>query len=184
MRLKGLTALILTATLILAVALASLTVLSQPTEAQAKDAFAKLGCTACHNGKVAKTWDEIVARWKGLSGKYTSLNDFVKAEVTEEVKTRGYGEPKTWDELFILMSTFVGKKREDTKIVEEYLASLLGIGATPTTPTPTPTPTPVTSPATPPAEERGVSFILAAVAAAILVLILVAIAFYLSRRSA
>ncbi|MDM7274585.1 MAG: hypothetical protein P3X22_000450 [Thermoprotei archaeon] len=95
MGLKGLTVLTLTAALILAVALASLTVIGQPTEAQAKSAFEKLGCIACHNGAIAKTWDGIVTRWKAASGKYTSLDDFVRAETTNEVKARGYGEPKT-----------------------------------------------------------------------------------------
>ncbi|MEM1686043.1 MAG: hypothetical protein QXS22_05145 [Acidilobaceae archaeon] len=72
------------------------------------------------------------------------------------VKERGFGDPKTWDELFTLMSTLSGKPGDPrVNIVKSYLASLLGFEKTPK-----PTPT---------AEARGIPFSLAAIIAAIIV---------------
>jgi len=172
--------------LLLAAAFSIMT-LSQPSEAEARSNFERLGCTACHRpGGIGKTWDEIVAKYRGAAGKYASLDEFVAAEVYEEVK-RGLGmETKTWDELFKLMSQLVGKSRDDpgVKAVEAYLASLLGIQA-PGTPTQPPatqaTPTTPVVAATP-AEGRGLSFIAAAIAALIIVVAIAIIAYWLSRR--
>jgi len=167
---------------------ASLVVLSQPSEAEAKSVFEGLGCIACHRagGVPARPWDEIVSHFKASAGKYASLDEFVKAEVAEEVKKRGYGEVRSWSELFEKMAMFVGKRPDDpgVKTVESFLASLLGVqapGAT-TPPTTLTTPPQVTTPrVTTPAEERGVSFLVAALAALIIVAAIVLAAFWLAR---
>jgi len=172
--------------LLLAAAFSIMT-LSQPSEAEAKSNFEKLGCTACHRpGGIARPWDEIVAHFKGAAGKYASLDEFVAAEVSGEVKQKLGVEPKTWDELFKVMSQFSGKSRDDpgVKAVEAYLASLLGIQAPGT---PTQPPATQTTPTTPvaaatPAEGRGLSFIAAAIAALIIVVAIAIIAYWLSRR--
>ena len=170
---------------------ASLVVLSQPSEAEAKSVFEGLGCIACHRagGVPARPWDEIVSHFKASAGKYASLDEFVKAEVAEEVKKRGYGEVRSWSELFEKMAMFSGKRPDDpgVKTVEIFLASLLGVqapGATspPTTPTITIPPQVTTPPATTPVEERGVSFLVAALAALVIVAAIVLAAFWLARR--
>ncbi len=167
---------------------ASLVVLGQPSEAEAKSAFERLGCIACHRagGIPARPWDEIVSHFKASAGKYASLDEFVKAEVAEEVKKRGYGEVRSWSELFEKMAMFSGKRPDDpgVKTVESFLASLLGVqvpGATPPT-TPTTPPQVTTPPATTPVEERGVSFLVAALAALVIVAAIVLAAFWLARR--
>jgi cytochrome c551/c552 len=169
---------------------ASLVVLSQPSEAEAKSAFERLGCIACHRagGVPARPWDEIVSHFKASAGKYASLDEFVKAEVAEEVKKRGYGEVGSWSELFERMAMFSGKRPDDpgVKTVESFLASLLGVqapGATPpTTPTITIPPQVTTPPATTPVEERGFSFLVVALAALVIVAAIVLAAFWLARR--
>jgi len=129
---------------------ASLVVLGQPSEAEAKSAFERLGCTVCHrSGGIGEPWEEIVSHFKASAGKYASLDDFVKAEISAEVKERLGRDARTWDELFTVMAQNVGKSRDDpgVRTVENYLASLLGFTPAPGTPT---TPTPATP--TPPAE--------------------------------
>ncbi len=162
---------------------ASLVVLGQPSEAEAKSAFERLGCIACHRagGIPARPWDEIVSHFKASAGKYASLDEFVKAEVAEEVKKRGYGEVRSWSELFERMAMLSGKRPDDpgVKTVESFLASLLGFQAPGATPPTTPTTPP---PATTPVEERGVSFLVAALAALVIVAAIVLVAFWLARR--
>lgn len=167
---------------------ASLVVLSQPSEAEAKSVFEGLGCIACHRagGVPARPWDEIVSHFKASAGKYASLDEFVKAEVAEEVKKRGYGEVRSWSELFEKMAMFSGKRPDDpgVKTVESFLASLLGAQAPGATTPPTTLTTPpqvTTPPATTPVEERGVSFLVAALAALIIVAAIVLAAFWLAR---
>ena len=167
---------------------AGLVVLGQPSEAEAKSAFERLGCITCHrSGGIGYSWDEIVFRYKALAGKYDSLDEFVKAEVAEEVKKRGYGEVRSWSELFERMAMFAGKRPDDpgVKTVESFLASLLGVQAPGATTPPTTLTTPpqvTTPPATTPVEERGVSFLVAALAALIIVAAIVLAAFWLARR--
>ncbi|MEM2223159.1 MAG: hypothetical protein QXG74_01180 [Acidilobaceae archaeon] len=150
-------------------------VLSQPTEDEARRAFEDLGCIVCHrSGGIAKDWSDIVKEFKEVyAGKYASLDELVAKEIGPKVKERGFGDPKTWDELFTLMSTLSGKPGDPrVNIVKSYLASLLGFEKTPT-PTPTPTPT---------AEARGIPFSLAAIIAAIIVALVVVLAYLLTRR--
>jgi cytochrome c551/c552 len=102
--------------------------LAQPSEAEAKSAFERLGCTACHvRGSIAPPWDEMVSMFRSAAGKYPNLDEFVKAEISQRVKARVGAEPKSWDELFTVMAGYVGKKPDDpsVKVVESYLASLL-----------------------------------------------------------
>jgi len=167
---------------------AGLVVLGQPSEAEARSSFERLGCIACHRagGVPARPWDEIVSHFKASAGKYASLDEFVKAEVAEEVKKRGYGEVRSWSELFEKMAMFAGKRPDDpgVKTVESFLASLLGAQAPGATTPPTTLTTPpqvTTPPATTPVEERGVSFLVAALAALIIVAAIVLAAFWLAR---
>lgn len=167
---------------------ASLVVLSQPSEAEAKSVFEGLGCIACHrSGGIGRSWDEIVSHFKASAGKYASLDEFVKAEVSQEVKSKLGAEVGSWSELFKTMAQYAGKRPDDpgVKTVESFLASLLGVqapGAT-TPPTTLTTPPQVTTPrVTTPAEERGVSFLVAALAALVIVAAIVLAAFWLARR--
>ena len=163
---------------------ASLVVLGQPTEAEVRSVFEGLGCIACHrSGGIAKSWDEIVSRYRDSTGRYASLDEFVKAEVSQEVKNKLGQDVNSWSDLFRVMSQLAGKSPDDPSIktVQSYLASLLGAQAPEVTPpeTPvTPTPTP-----TPPTEERavGVSFIVAAVVALVIVVAVALIALRLAR---
>ncbi len=166
----------------------SLSTLAQPSEAEAKATFERLGCTACHrvNG-IAEPWDEIVSSYKALSGKYASLDEFVEAMVSSEVKERLGVEVRTWNELFTTMARYAGKNPDDpgVKLVQNFLASLLGVKSpeTPTPETPKPTLTPQTTTPTPAfVEERGVSFIIAAIVALVIVLAISLVAFWMSRR--
>jgi cytochrome c551/c552 len=125
--------------------------LAQPSEAEAKSAFERLGCTACHmSGGIAHPWNEVVSKFRSASGKYPSLDEFVRAEISQKVKAKVGAEPKSWDELFTVMAGYVGKKPDDpnVKVVESYLASLLQAPGATTPPTATPTTPPqVTTPA-------------------------------------
>jgi cytochrome c551/c552 len=127
--------------------------LAQPSEAEAKSAFERLGCTACHmSGGIAPPWNEVVSMFRSASGKYPSLDEFVRAEISQRVKAKVGAEPKSWDELFTVMAGYVGKKPDDpnVKVVESYLASLLqaaGVTTPPTTLTTPTSPPQVTTPA-------------------------------------
>jgi cytochrome c551/c552 len=167
---------------------ASLVVLGQPSEAEAKSAFERLGCTTCHrSGGIGNSWDEIVSRYKALAGKHASLDEFVEAEVYQKVKSMLGVEVRSWSELFKTMAQYSGKKPDDpdVKTVQSFLASLLlgaqEPGAT-TPPTTLTTPPQVATPqVTTPAEERGVSFLVAALAALVIVAAIVLAAFWLAR---
>jgi cytochrome c551/c552 len=166
---------------------ASLVVLGQPSEAEAKSAFERLGCIACHrSGGIGNSWDEIVSRYKALAGKHDSLDEFVEAEVYQKVKRMLGVEVRSWSELFKTMAQYSGKRPDDpnVNVVQSYLASLLGVqapGATTPPTTPTTPPQVMTPPATTPVEERGVSFLVAALAALIIVAAIVLAAFWLAR---
>jgi len=162
---------------------ASLVVLGQPTEAEAKSVFEGLGCIACHrSGGIAKSWDEIVSKYRASAGRYASLDEYVRAEVSQEVKNKLGQDVNSWSDLFRVMSQLTGKSPDDpgVKTVESYLASLLGAQAPEVTQPPE---TPVTPTPTPPAEERavGVSFIVAAVVALVIVVAVALIALRLAR---
>jgi cytochrome c551/c552 len=166
----------------------SLVVLGQPSEAEAISAFQRLGCTTCHrSGGIGNSWDQIVSRYKDLAGKYDNLDEFVMAEVYQQVKSMLGVEVRSWNELFTTMVGYVGKKPDDPnlKVVQSYLASLLGAqAAEATTPPTTPTTPPqvATPPATTPVEESGVSFlVVAALAALIIVAAVVLAALWLAR---
>jgi hypothetical protein len=167
---------------------AGLVVLGQPSEAEAKSAFERLGCTACHrSGGIGNSWDEIVSRYKALAGKHASLDEFVEAEVYQKVKRSLGVEVRSWDELFQKMAQYSGKRPDDpgVKTVQSFLASLLEAQAPEATTPPTTLTTPpqvTTPPAVTPVEERGVSFLLAALAALIIVAAIVLVAFWLARR--
>ncbi|MDT7865938.1 MAG: hypothetical protein RRE21_03310 [Desulfurococcales archaeon] len=127
--------------------------LAQPSEAEAKSAFERLGCTACHmSGGIVPPWDGVVSMFRSASGKYPSLDEFVRAEISQRVKAKVGAEPKSWDELFTVMAGYVGKKPDDpnVRVVESYLASLLqapGAATPPTTLTTPTSPPQVTTPA-------------------------------------
>jgi hypothetical protein len=160
---------------------AGLVVLGQPSEAEAKSAFERLGCTACHrSGGIGNSWDEIVSRYKALAGKHASLDEFVEAEVYQKVKRSLGVEVRSWDELFVKMAQYSGKRPDDpgVKTVQSFLASLLLGTQEPEATTP---PQVTTPPATTPVEERGVSFLVVALAALIIVAAIVLAAFWLTR---
>jgi len=151
---------------------ALLSVYAQPSENEARRAFEGLGCTSCHNGQVASRWDEIVSHFKSWGGKYASLDEAVRAEVTY------FGMKfNSFDELMKTMATNVGRQPSDPQVVlvRDFLVSLFEAGeATPTTPQPT---TPQTPPTTPGVtegvrggERLGWGVILAAIAIAAIVL--------------
>lgn len=149
---------------------------AQPSESEAKSAFEKLGCTSCHNGGVAKRWEDIVSNFKGYGSRYASLDEAIKAEVTY------FGQRfNSFDELMKTMASNVGRQPGDPQvgIVRSYLEYLFNLGRTmtpPATTTPTPTTPPVTTTTTP--EVTGVrggerltwGVVLAALAIAIIVL--------------
>ncbi len=165
---------------------AGLVALGQPSEAEAKTAFERLGCISCHRGGgIGNSWDAIVSRYKALAGKYDSLDEFVKAEVYEKVRRSLGIEVRSWDELFVRMAQYSGKRPDDPnlRVVQSYLASLLGAQATEATPPTTPTTPPQVTvpPAATPVEERGVSFLVAALAALVIVAAIVLVALWLAR---
>ena len=157
--------------------------LAQPTEAEAKSVFEGLGCIACHrSGGIADSWDEIVSEFRASAGRYASLDEYVRAEVSQEVKNKLGQDVNSWSDLFRVMSQLTGRSPDDpgVKTVESYLASLLGAQAPEVTQPPE---TPVTPTPTPPTEERavGVSFIVAAVVALVIVVAVALIALRLAR---
>ena len=164
--------------------------LAQPTEAEAKSVFEGLGCIACHrSGGIAKSWDEIVSKYRASAGRYASLDEYVRAEVSQEVKKDLGFDVNSWSDLFRVMSQLTGKSPDDpgVKTVESYLASLLGAQAPevtqpPETPvTPTPTPTPPTEVVR--GEERLTwGIVLAIVAIVVIVLIALVVGLIVMRR--
>jgi cytochrome c551/c552 len=123
--------------------------LAQPSEAEAKSAFQRIGCTTCHrSGGIGNSWDEIVSRYKALAGKHDSLDEFVEAEVYQKVKRSLGVEVRSWNELFTTMVGYVGKRPDDPNlnVVQSYLASLLQAPEAATPPTTLTTPMPPMSP--------------------------------------
>ena len=141
---------LLFATLFIAIILATFaTVNAQPSEEEAKSKFEALGCTGCHNGGVAPTWDDVVTMFKEWKNKYGSLDEAVKNEVNY------FGQKfNTYDEM---MSTMAGSSaagtpdNPDFQVIDQYLRSLFEGGAT-GTPTETVTETGAETQTTPQTE--------------------------------
>ncbi len=141
---------LLFATLFIAIILATFaTVNAQPSEEEAKSKFEALGCTGCHNGGVAPTWDDVVAMFKEWKNKYGSLDEAVQNEVNY------FGQKfNTYDEM---MSTMAGSSaagtpdNPDFQVIDQYLRSLFEGGAT-GTPTETATETGAETQTTPQTE--------------------------------
>jgi len=119
---------LLFATLFIAIILATFaTVYAQPSEDEAKAKFEALGCTGCHNGGVAPTWDDVVAKFKEWKNKYGSLDDAVKNEVNY------FGQKfNSYDEM---MKTMAGNSaagtpdNPDFQVIDQFLRSIFTGGA-------------------------------------------------------
>jgi hypothetical protein len=50
------------------------------------------------SGGIAHPWNEVVSKFRSASGKYPSLDEFVRAEITQRVKTKIGADTRSWDE--------------------------------------------------------------------------------------
>jgi len=102
--------------LILAVTSSALAAASQIhiKEEQAETLFEQLGCTGCHNGQTAATFNQILGEIGDWSSNYASLDEAISNEVTY------FGGRKfnSFDELMETMAGNVGKSPDTTEIQE------------------------------------------------------------------
>ena len=122
---------ILSITLLAILTLPIIHVVAQPSESEARQKFEALGCTSCHNGGVAPTWDTITKDFKAWRGEYKSLDDAVRSEV----KYFGGQTFNSFDELMKTMAQNVGKdvNDPDMQIITQYLKTLYTGGKQTTT---------------------------------------------------
>ncbi|MEB3780799.1 MAG: hypothetical protein GSR85_11330 [Desulfurococcales archaeon] len=167
--------------------------MAQVSEDEARSTFERLGCISCHNGQVAASWDEMVNLFESWKGKYTSLDEAVKAEI----EYFGGQKFNSYNELVQTMANNVGRSPDDPEVrmVFQYLESLFGVEQAQTTEPPketTPTPTETMEereePVTPTVtgvrggEEPAEGVVLTIISIAAIVVIAVVAAVYLTRR--
>ena len=178
-----------------------LIVSAQPSEEEARQKFESLGCTGCHNGGVAPTWEDVVNIFKEWKTKYGSLDEAVKNEVDF------FGKKfNTYDEMMAEMakSSAAGTPdNPDFQVIDQYLRSLFEGGqatietgttettqtetATGTTETQTTTQSPTetgTQAETTEAEEKGpvLGFGEIVTIAVVILVIIVGLAWFIARR--
>jgi cytochrome c551/c552 len=73
---------------------------AQVSEEKARQIFVSKGCKACHNGKVAPSFDDTVKKIREWASKYSSLDDAVRAEY------KYMGGAKSYDEMMRQMKKF------------------------------------------------------------------------------
>lgn len=99
------------------------------SEQKAKEVFEKSGCVACHNGKVAPTFDGTVSKIKEWAAKYETLDEAVQKEYTY------MGGAKSYDQMMQQMRRFTPTiSDEDFKLLYDYFRQVFSEskGATPT----------------------------------------------------
>ena len=90
-------------------------VAGQLTYDQAAERFAALGCTSCHNGRAAPTFDDMVALFQEWGQKYESIDEAVANEVVV------YGQTyDSYDAMMEQMAKFVGKNLEDIQDLHQF----------------------------------------------------------------
>ena len=97
--------------------------LAEPARAQevltvdeARQLFQRLGCTSCHNGQTARTFEEAVLFIDGWRGKYGSLDEAVAAEV----EYFGGQRFESYDAMFSQMAANTGKTLDDPDVMKLY----------------------------------------------------------------
>ncbi len=83
---------------------------------EARQLFQRLGCTSCHNGQTARTFEEAVLFIDGWRGKYGSLDEAVAAEV----EYFGGQRFESYDAMFNVMASNVGKTLDDPDVRSLY----------------------------------------------------------------
>jgi len=88
---------------------------SQLTYDQAAERFAAMGCTSCHNGRAAPTFEDMVALFQEWGQKYDNIDDAVANEVVV------YGQTyDSYDAMMEQMAKFVGKNLEDIQDLHQF----------------------------------------------------------------
>ena len=70
------------------------------TESQAKQEFQAKGCTNCHNGALAPTFEGVIKKLQEWAKKYNSLDEAVKAEAKN---FKMFRNAQSWDQLMNMM---------------------------------------------------------------------------------
>jgi len=161
--------------LIAVTALFALASLSEVSEGEAKSLFNSLGCTGCHNGAVAPSWDDLVREITEAGARYGGDLDAyarsIQYTLNPSIKFN------SWQDLKKVMAQNVGKQPSDPGVskVFEYLESL---AAQATTATPTPT----LAPTTPSPSVNPLVGVREALTIALIINVLIIAALYYSTR--
>ncbi len=112
-----------TITLAVILVLTAATSLANPADAQevisvgeAMRLFERLGCTSCHNGQTALSFEDAVLLIDSWRGKYASLDEAVAAEIEYFGGQRFQG----YDDMFERMAANVGKTLDDPDVMALY----------------------------------------------------------------
>ncbi len=189
---------IITIIALIMVSTSFLIVSAQPSEEEAKQKFEALGCTGCHNGGVAPTWEDVVNSIKEWKTKYGSLDEAVKNEVdffgkkfntydemiAEMAKSSAAGTPDNPDFQVIdqyLRSLFEGQATETGTTETTQTGTATGTTGTQTTQSPTETGTQTGTTET---EEKGpvLGFGEIVAISAVILVIIVSLAWFIARR--
>ena len=150
---------------------------------QAKDLFTQLGCTSCHNGAVAISWDDMLADLRAEYEATGSLDELARETVY-------FGQQNvfdSWDALMDQMAKNVGKNLDDPDIqkIKEFLEAVakgeIQIGAEKEAPKEGQTQEQPEE--QPKAEEgKGIPFGLAVAIAAVIVIVVVAGVYMVTKK--
>jgi len=144
MKLRSILAPVLLAVMVVVGALAASA--AEVSESKARQIFESSGCTACHNGQIAPTFDGVVKKIREWAAKYPSIDDAVRAEY------KYMGGAKSYDEMMQQMKRFTPQiKEEDYKLLYNFFKQVFeaakggGKTASPTTTATTTTTTTTTT---------------------------------------
>lgn len=87
---------------------------------QAKQEFQAKGCTSCHNGALAPTFDGVIKKIQEWAKKYNSLDEAVKAE---SKNFKMFQNAQSWDQL---MSEMPGMTPELKQFFEQVFQQAKG----------------------------------------------------------
>jgi len=83
----------------------------QLTYDEAAARFAELGCTSCHNGRAAPTFDQVVQLFEQWGQQYDNIDDAIANEVP------GYS---SYDQMMASMARFVGVTVDDIQDLYQF----------------------------------------------------------------
>lgn len=156
---------------------------AQPAEDEAFEVFQKIGCISCHNGTVARAWDDILQDLERVQTEYGGDIDAFARDV--EYTLNPAIEFESWEDLMSLMAQNVGRTLDDpdVQLLDQFFRSYAGAVEVEQPPAEeTPEETPETPPEEVEEEARGIPFGLALALTAAIVVLVVAALYMVTKR--